>query len=48
MPTPLDNLFTAFTITGLSTNVSTILIAGVGLMVLFTGYRFLKKASGKI
>lgn len=41
-------LFTAFDIAGLSTNVSVILIAGVGLMVLFTGYRFLKKASNRI
>ena len=41
----MEALFTAFDVSGLSTNVTTILIAGVGLTLLFTGYKFLKRGS---
>jgi uncharacterized membrane protein YuzA (DUF378 family) len=41
----MDALFTAFGVSTLATNVTTILTGGVGIMVIFTGYRFLKKAS---
>lgn len=41
----MDALFTAFDISTLSTNVSTVLTVGVGLMLLFLGYRYLKRGS---
>ena len=41
----MDALFTAFDVTGLNTNVTTILIAGVTLTLLFTGYKFLKRGA---
>lgn len=36
-------LFTAADVAGLSTNVSTMLIAFVGVALLFTGYRYVKR-----
>ena len=39
----MDALYTAFDVTGLTSNVTVILLAGVGLTLLFTGYRFLKR-----
>lgn len=40
----MADLFTAVDITGLSTGVSTILIGFIGVLLLFVGYRFIKKA----
>ena len=40
----MDALFTAADLTTLTTNVSTVLIAFVGVSLLFVGYRYLKKA----
>lgn len=36
-------LFTAVDVSGVSTNVSTMLIAFVGVGLLFLGYRYIKK-----
>lgn len=36
-------LFTAADVTGLAGNVSTMLVAFVGVTLLFTGYRYVKK-----
>lgn len=36
-------IFTAFDITGISTNVSTSLVAGVGILLIFMGYKFVKR-----
>lgn len=36
-------LFTAADVTGLSGNVSTMLIAFVGVTLLFTGYKYVKR-----
>lgn len=41
-------LFTAFDVSTLSTNISTILLAGVGITLLFVGYRFVKKGGHSI
>lgn len=41
----IDDLFLALNIAGLSTNIKTLLIAGVGITLLFLGYRYLKRAS---
>jgi len=40
----MDAIFAAADITTLSTNVSTLLIAFVGVSLLFVGYRYLRKA----
>jgi len=37
-------LFTAFDVTGLETNISTVLLVGVGITLLFVGYKKLKQA----
>jgi membrane protein implicated in regulation of membrane protease activity len=42
---PIADMFTALNITSLSTNITTLLLAGVAIMVLFTGYRFLKRGA---
>ena len=44
----MEALFTAFDISGLATNVATVLTAGVGLLLLFLGYRFLKKSGSTV
>lgn len=41
----MNALFTAFNIAGLSVNITTFLMVGVGILLLFTGYRFLKKSA---
>lgn len=41
-------LWTAFDISGVSTNVSTALVTGVGILLLFVGYRFIKKVGNKV
>ena len=40
----MDALFTAVDISGLSTNVSTLLIAFIGVSLLFVGYRYIRKS----
>lgn len=40
----MTELFAAADITGLSTNVSTMLIAFVGVALLFTAYKFVKRS----
>ncbi|MGD9686361.1 MAG: hypothetical protein AB7U43_05240 [Desulfobacter sp.] len=41
----MDALFTAFDISSLTTNIQTLLSAGVGIMILFTGYKYLKRGA---
>lgn len=43
----MDAIFTAADISGLSTNVSTILVGLVGVSLLFVGYRYLRKTGIK-
>lgn len=38
-------LFTAFDISGLTTNVTTVLVAGVALLGIFVGFKYLKKSA---
>lgn len=40
-------LFTAADVSTLSTNVETLLVAFVGLGLLFLGYRYVRKALGR-
>lgn len=40
-------IFTAADISGLSTNVSTVLVALVGVSLLFVAYRYLRKSGIK-
>lgn len=43
----MDALFTAANVSGLSSNISTLLIAFVGVNLLFLGYRYVKKSMGR-
>jgi hypothetical protein len=43
----MDALFTAVDITGVSTNVSTLLIAFIGINLLFLGYKYVRRVMGK-
>lgn len=43
-PTTMADIFAAADITGLQTNVGTLLLGFVGVSLLFVGYRYLKKA----
>lgn len=44
MPTgPTAALFTAADVSGLSGNVSTLLVAFIGISVLFVGYKYVKR-----
>jgi len=43
----MDALFTAVDITGVSTNVSTLLIAFIGVNLLFLGYKYVKRVMGR-
>lgn len=43
-PTPLESIYAAVDITGLSTNVSTILIGFIGISLLFVAYRYIRKS----
>lgn len=43
-PTTIADLFTAASISGLQTNVGTLLIGFIGIGLLFTGYRYLRKS----
>jgi hypothetical protein len=40
-------LFTAVDVSGVSTNVSTLLIAFIGINLLFLGYKYVKRVMGK-
>ena len=40
----MDALFTAVDLTTLSTNVSTILVAFVGVNLLFLGYKYVRRS----
>ena len=43
----MDALFTAVDVTGVSTNVSTLLIAFIGVNLLFLGYKYVKRTMGR-
>lgn len=43
----MEALFTAVDITGVSTNVSTLLIAFIGVNLLFLGYKYVKRVMGR-
>jgi hypothetical protein len=43
----MQALFDAADITGLSTNVSTILISMIGITLLFVGYNFVRRSVNK-
>ena len=43
----MDALFTAVDVTGVSTNVSTLLIAFIGINLLFLGYKYVKRTMGR-
>ena len=42
----MDALFTAVDISGLATNVSTLMIAFIGVGLLFVGFRYIGKTIG--
>lgn len=44
----VDDLFAAVNITGLATNITTLLIAGVGIAVLYAGYKHVVKPLRRI
>jgi len=46
-PTPIDNMFSAVSVAGISTNVSTLLIAFIGINLLFLGYRYVRKTMNR-
>ena len=43
----MDALFQAVDVTGVSTNVSTLLIAFIGINLLFLGYKYVKRTMGR-
>ena len=43
----MDALFQAVDVTGVSTNVSTLLIAFIGVNLLFLGYKYVKRTMGR-
>lgn len=43
----MDALFTAVDISGMSTNISTLLIAFVGINLIFLGYKYVRKVMGR-
>jgi len=42
--TALESVFSAVDLTGLSTNVSTILVGFIGVALLFVAYRYIRKS----
>lgn len=42
--TALESVFSAVDLTGLSTNVSTILVGFIGVSLLFVAYRYIRKS----
>ncbi len=43
----MDALFTAVDVTGLNTNVSTLMIAFISVNLLFLGYRYVRKTMNR-
>ncbi len=43
----MDALFAAVNLTGLSTNVSTLMVAFIGINLLFLGYRYVRKTMNR-
>jgi hypothetical protein len=43
----MEALFTAVDVSGVSTNVSTLLVAFIGINLLFLGYKYVKKSMGR-
>ncbi len=43
----MDALFAAVNLTGLSTNVSTLMVTFVGINLLFLGYRYVRKTMNR-
>lgn len=43
----MQDLFTAVDVSALSTNVTTLLVAIIGISLVFFGYRYIKKVIGK-
>lgn len=43
----MDALFTAVDVSGISTNVSTLMIAFIGINLLFLGYRYVRKTMNR-
>lgn len=41
---PVTTIFTAFNVSSLQSNIQTLLLAGVGISMVFVAYRFFKKA----
>lgn len=42
-PTGIDALFSAVNVSGVSGNVQTLLVAGIGITLLFAGYKLVKR-----
>jgi hypothetical protein len=45
-PTAIDTLFEAVNISGISTNVSTLMIGFIGIGLLFLGYSYVRRTMG--
>jgi hypothetical protein len=43
----IDDIFTAGAITGLSTNVKTLLLGFIGITIMFVGYKYFKRAANR-
>jgi hypothetical protein len=43
----MQDLFDAVNVTGVSTNVSTLLVAFIGINLLFLGYKYVRKSMGR-
>ncbi len=43
----MGNLFTAVDVTGVSGNIETLMIAFIGINLLFLGYRYVKKTMNR-
>lgn len=46
--TIIDDLFGALNLAGLQSNQKTALLVGVGLVLGFTAYKFVKKVAGRL
>ena len=43
----IDDIFTAGAVTGLSTNVKTLLMGFIGITIMFVGYKYFKRAANR-
>ncbi len=43
----IDDIFTAGAITGLTTNVKTLLLGFIGITIMFVGYKYFKRAANR-